>query len=247
MCKPALAHTRCLGDSLALAADGKLLAGCVPSVSLLRASTCKERARFQDVGKDASFYWMPDSSGLLVAEASSKYGSECNPVQRLVLIDAEGKPQKVLSSAEPPSPLRAVIGWGKGQQGLVLLCAGEAAAGAENPCPLQLLTVQDGSWSSSGAFCGGTAVFVDYDGARAALSPSAKLLAVVNASSLFSAWSVQFLDISAGSVVAEWAAPAGSGLGWPAQSTWLEWAESGQRLMVKTSEASYLIELEISG
>ena len=184
--------------------------------------------------KEWSYHWTPDSSKLLVAE---------NDAERLHLVNA--RTRTLVSSVQPGSPLRAVLGWGQGQQVPVLLCAGQSAAGAQgNPCPVQSMTVQGGGWSILSPPIAGAAVFVSFErGPLAALSPSAKTLAVINAASPTSPWSVQFLDIAAGFVVAQWAAPAGSELGWAS----LEWANNGNRLWCKTSGASYLIELDVSG
>ena len=218
-------------------------------VQILRSSTCEVLTKLEEIrasGGGVVYCWTPDSTRLLVVTSSISYGSTRSPIDKLYLVDVQQL--AVTSSAVPPTPLRAVLGCGHGRQGLELLCAGESAAGADNPCPVVSLSVQGSSWSSAGSPIAGAAVFVTpYSGALAALSPSAKHLAIINAASLSSAWSVQLLNIAAGSVVAEWAAPAGAVLGQAAHSISLEWAQSGQRLVVKTARASFLVELESSG
>ena len=228
------------------AADGKLLVGTASGLRLLRASTCKAMATLEGLGiYPSSFHWTPDSSKLLAVRGSSAHLSQRRSVERLDLIDAQAKTKKVVSSAKPPSPLQAVIGWGLGQSGPVLLCAGVPAAGADNPCPVQSMSLQGSSWGSLSSPVPSAAVYVTSESeALASLSPSAKHLALVSAASLSSAWSVQFLDVAAGSVIAEWAAPASSVLGQDEHSISLEWAQSGQRLVLKTGKASFLIELE---
>ena len=239
-------------SSDARAADGKYLVGDYRGLQIQRAATCKILGEFEDVCVEsrASFHWSPDGCSLLVVTDSydTAHG------KKLSLIDLQPKEKKLLSSGGPLGPLRAVLGWGQSREGPVLLCAGEAAAGMDN-CPVQCMTLQGSSWSALGQPIAGAAVFVSRGTALAALSPSAKHMALISTASVSSAWSVQVLDIAAASVVAEWAGPAASGpasqadddVDEPARPFSLVWAQSGRRIACHTSTASYLIELEFAG
>ena len=220
-------------------ADGKLLAGFAYNLCLLSAGTCAPLAHFEGVCCEHApeeawtYHWSPDSTQLLVVFL----GEYARSVERMSLVDSKAK--KLISSVDPASPIRAVLGWGLGKQGPVLLCAGEPADATDTSCPLLCMTVQGSSWSALSPVMAAAAVFAGGSGAAsAALSPSGKHVAFV---SPVLPGSVQFLDIAGGSVVAVWAAPAGSELGHAS----LEWALNGQRLLVKGATGSFLIEMDV--